>query len=160
MSTEKQAKAHKAASTDTPMTEAQRAKLRAALKSRRESGYALAATINVAQSRISRWLNGKGQPSMTAGYLIERHLDLPPGWLTSPGNEPEPEYRTEDDRLLLALCRDLGLTPREAMRRLAASMAAPAPTVDVPEPPGAPAESPGEPEVRLIRKVRRKMPPG
>lgn len=97
-------------------------KVRSLLKERRLSQSDLAAMLGTSQPQVSRWLEGDTPPrwdyllkmaralGVTADYLIDSALDEPP-------RSPE---LADDERFVLQLYRDLGLTREEAARGLAA----------------------------------------
>src|SRR5262245_47357824 len=97
-------------------------KVRTLLKAHRLSQSDLAEALGTSQPQVSRWLEGGTPPrsdyllkmartlGVPADYLIDDALDEPP-------RAPE---LNDDERYLLQLYRDLGLSREEAARGLAA----------------------------------------
>lgn len=137
-------------------------KVRSLLKLRRLSQSELAEALGTTQPQISRWLEGNTPPRWDYLLKMSRALGVTADYLIDPEQEelPRPLGLTEDERFVLQLYHDLGLSREEAVRGLAAvarSAPAEAPrTSSGPWLPGAVRDlTPGEPPHRHERGPRR-----
>lgn len=96
-------------------------KVRNLLKVQRLSQSELAAMLGTSQPQVSRWLEGDNPPRWDYLLKMARALGVTADYLIDPALEepPRPPDLSEDERFLLQLIRDLGLTREEAVRRLA-----------------------------------------
>lgn len=93
-------------------------KLRDLLDSRRMAQADLGAAVGLQQSRISKWVNGKGEPSLSQGLLLARALKVPIEYLADDkADKPSPEL-SEAERLILETVRALGLEKGATIRAL------------------------------------------
>lgn len=86
--------------------------------------------VGLQQSRINRWENGDGKPSMEQGQKLARALGVPLDWLAADDSTEEPPAPelTPDERAIIRSIRGSGLTYEEVMGRLIAGPAGRAPT--------------------------------
>jgi transcriptional regulator with XRE-family HTH domain len=96
-------------------------KVRNLLKSRRLSQSELAALLGTSQPQVSRWLEGDTPPRWDYLLKMARALGVTADYLIDPEQDepPRPPELTEDERIVLQLYRDLGLSREEAVRGLA-----------------------------------------
>lgn len=94
-------------------------KITAILKQRHLKPADLARMTSFSPSRLSKWFNGAGVPSVYQAFTIARELGVPLEWLAD-DNAPArpPKGLDEDDRTILRMARTLGA--EEAIRRLMA----------------------------------------
>jgi transcriptional regulator with XRE-family HTH domain len=79
----------------------------------------LALQVGIREDRISRWKDGKGEPTGSQLLAIARVLGLPIEYLADPTMERPPEPPISfDQRQVLDLVGALGLGKAEALRRL------------------------------------------
>src|SRR5436309_14206232 len=99
-------------------------KVRGLLKSRRLSQSDLVEAQGTSQPQVSRWLEADTPPR--ADYLLKmaRTLGVPADYLIDDDQDepPQPPALSDDERFVLQLYRDLGLTRDEAARGLAAML--------------------------------------
>lgn len=87
-----------------------REKLQKIMDDRNVTQYALAKATGLRQSRISLWVGGRGEPSLDEWGLLCRALDVPistflPEHLAS----AVPDYRTEEEQMLVRVARKVGV---------------------------------------------------
>jgi transcriptional regulator with XRE-family HTH domain len=111
------------------MPEWQVEKFRAAFLSRGLTQYRVSQMCGWRESRISKWMHGVGTPTMNQLFTLATILDLPMEWFCVPGLTP-PDYRSDAERKVLALCREIG--PDEAVRRLVVNTPRPGRTGQAP----------------------------
>jgi transcriptional regulator with XRE-family HTH domain len=98
-------------------------KVRSLLKLRRLSQSELAEALGTTQPQISRWLEGNSPPRWDYLLKMARALGVTADYLIDQEQEelPRPPGLTEDERFLLQLYHDLGLSREDAVRGLAAA---------------------------------------
>jgi transcriptional regulator with XRE-family HTH domain len=94
------------------------------LQGRDESQARAARAIGVDASQFSKWLKGKGVPTAAQLLALARHLGLPMEYLADDALDAPPATSasaelTADQRTILQVVDDLGLSRKEAVRRLA-----------------------------------------
>lgn len=93
------------------------------LQDRDETQAKAARAIGVDASQFAKWLKGRGRPTVEQLLSLARHLDVPMDYLaddqmSSPPRVDSSSQITADQRVILQVIEDLGLTRREAIRRL------------------------------------------
>jgi transcriptional regulator with XRE-family HTH domain len=73
---------------------------------------------HLSAGRISKWLAGQGEPTARQALKIARHFGVPVEWLADDAQDVPPPVQSEDERIVLAIYHDLGLSRAEAVRRL------------------------------------------
>jgi transcriptional regulator with XRE-family HTH domain len=113
-------------------------KVRNLLKARRLSQSDLAEALGTSQPQVSRWLEAGTPPRSDYLLKMARVLGVPADYLIDADQDepPRPPELSDDERYLLQLYRDLGLSRDEAARGLAA-MVRPAGHQDPQAPSGA-----------------------
>jgi transcriptional regulator with XRE-family HTH domain len=99
-------------------------KVRGLLKAQRLSQSELAAMLGTSQPQVSRWLEGDTPPRWDYLLKMARALGVSADYLIDPALEeaPRPPELSEDERFVLQLYRDLGLTREDAARALAGTV--------------------------------------
>jgi transcriptional regulator with XRE-family HTH domain len=96
-------------------------KTRALLKAQRLSQSELAERLGTNQPQVCRWLEANTPPRGDYLLKLARVLGVTADYLIDPDQEepPKPAVLPDDERYLLQLYRDLGLSREEAARALA-----------------------------------------
>jgi transcriptional regulator with XRE-family HTH domain len=84
--------------------------------------------LGLAPNRVSKWRSGQGEPTAVQAARIARELCVSLEWLIEGVGEMEAAHGpnevaalTEDERYLLTIIRDSGLTRAEVVSRLTAA---------------------------------------
>src|SRR5262245_18632762 len=129
-------------------------KVRNLLKMRGMSQTDLAASLATSQQQVSRWLDPEKPPRWS--YLLDmaRTLGVTVDYLLDPEQKDPapPSELTDDERAIIELCRDLELSRREAVRRLANPLPRPRPSATETTLPNPPRFTQDQPPRKLPRR--------